>query len=173
MNPDPDMDPAMNPDLAKMQAMVDGLPKIADKIRALDRAGYKRADIARALRKRYQHVRNVLEGDRVASAKPAGTAFARPASDSYNLEERQSSGAEANRLVLGADGRLVVPSSMRNELNLKAGDVLLARVVGDEIHLMTVDAAVRRVRETFALYRQSGVSEVDDFLAQRGSMWGE
>ncbi len=36
---------------------------VADKIRALAGAGVARADIARFLGKRYQHVRNVLEGD--------------------------------------------------------------------------------------------------------------
>src|ERR1700753_665808 len=36
---------------------------VADKIRALATAGVPRADIARFLGKRYQHVRNVLEGD--------------------------------------------------------------------------------------------------------------
>ena len=35
--------------------------------RALDAAGYARADIARFLGKRYQHVRNVLEGDAQAA----------------------------------------------------------------------------------------------------------
>ena len=40
---------------------------VADKIRALAAAGVPRADIARFLGKRYQHVRNVLEGDAQSS----------------------------------------------------------------------------------------------------------
>ena len=44
----------------EMQGIVEGLPSIAARIRALDAAGYARADIARFLGKRYQHVRNVL-----------------------------------------------------------------------------------------------------------------
>src|SRR5476649_533140 len=41
---------------------------VADKIRALAGAGVPRADIARFLGKRYQHVRNVLEGDAQSGA---------------------------------------------------------------------------------------------------------
>ena len=40
---------------------------VADKIRALSAAGVARADIARFLGKRYQHVRNVLEDDAQSS----------------------------------------------------------------------------------------------------------
>jgi len=46
--------------MAHPQEIVDGLVTKADKIRALDRAGFSRADIARFLDIRYQHVRNTL-----------------------------------------------------------------------------------------------------------------
>ncbi len=36
---------------------------VSGKIRYLDKQGYPRADIARALGKRYQHVKNVLDAD--------------------------------------------------------------------------------------------------------------
>src|SRR6185437_2175833 len=42
---------------------------VADKIRALAAAGYPRADIARFLGKRYQHVRNVLQDDAQTGAQ--------------------------------------------------------------------------------------------------------
>lgn len=42
------------------QTTLQGLRTVADKIRYLDQQGFSRADIARALNKRYQHVRNVL-----------------------------------------------------------------------------------------------------------------
>lgn len=37
------------------------LDTVSSKIRALDNADWSRADIARALDKRYQHVKNVLD----------------------------------------------------------------------------------------------------------------
>ncbi len=44
----------------EMTTIVKGLETTSSKIRALHAKGYKRADIARFLEKRYQHVRNVL-----------------------------------------------------------------------------------------------------------------
>ena len=46
-----------------MTRLTAGLGTKSDKIRALDAAGYERADIARYLDIRYQHVRNVLVND--------------------------------------------------------------------------------------------------------------
>lgn len=65
-----------------MSSVIDGLDTTADKIRALLREGYLRADIARFLDVRYQHVRGVavasgIDGglqrgiEVVAKAKPA------------------------------------------------------------------------------------------------------
>lgn len=48
---------------AEMDRIVSGMHGVSQKIRALDAAGYARADIARYLGKRYQHVRNVLVQD--------------------------------------------------------------------------------------------------------------
>lgn len=45
----------------EMDAATSGLKTKAAKIRTLDRFGVRRADIARYLSIRYQHVRNVLE----------------------------------------------------------------------------------------------------------------
>ena len=50
----------MQANAAEMKRIVEGLPSTSAKIRALDAVGYARADIARSLGKRYQHVRNVL-----------------------------------------------------------------------------------------------------------------
>jgi len=48
---------------AKMDEIVFGMEGVSQKIRALGAAGYARADIARYLNKRYQHVRNILVQD--------------------------------------------------------------------------------------------------------------
>src|SRR6516225_8647367 len=50
-------------DANRMSAIASCYATVADKIRALAAEGVPRADIARFLGKRYQHVRNVLEGD--------------------------------------------------------------------------------------------------------------
>src|SRR5213076_507765 len=65
----------MSPDL---EALLQGHKTVAGKIRALAAAGYPRAEIARILGKRYQHVRNVLEEPAktttAAQPKPEGLA---------------------------------------------------------------------------------------------------
>jgi len=59
---------AKPPITEKQAKSLEGL-KPSDAIRRLDTWGYARADIARILGKRYQHVRNVLEGDRTAKER--------------------------------------------------------------------------------------------------------
>lgn len=44
---------------------VEKISTVSDKIRKLNELGFARADIGRMLGKRYQHVRNVLEGDKI------------------------------------------------------------------------------------------------------------
>src|SRR5271170_5269077 len=53
----------MAEDPERLDAIAARHTTVADKIRALSAAGVPRADIARFLGKRYQHVRNVLEDD--------------------------------------------------------------------------------------------------------------
>jgi len=57
---------------------------VSDKIRALNEAGYSRAEIAKLLGKRYQHVRNVLEADKIRA--PA-MRFAVPSNEPVGMEE--------------------------------------------------------------------------------------
>lgn len=70
---------------AEMDRIVSGMPGVSRKIRALDAAGFARADIARYLEKRYQHVRNVLVQDEARRkagnqlAEDAGPWIDRPA----------------------------------------------------------------------------------------------
>ena len=48
----------------EVQAELDKIETVSNKIRYLNNKGYTRADISRILNKRYQHVRNVLEEDK-------------------------------------------------------------------------------------------------------------
>ncbi len=90
-----------------------GLPTTAAKIRALAAKGQPRADIARALGIRYQQVRNVLLRDE-EKAKAA---------DGATLTDASSPG----KVVVAADGSVVVPSSIIGALALKAGNVLFVQ----------------------------------------------
>jgi AbrB family looped-hinge helix DNA binding protein len=128
------------------------------KIRALAADGVPRADIARKLDIRYQHVRNVLEHDRMKQAKAAGgnVAAAMPGDESASLKTR-----------LGPDGRLVIPATFRESLGLKDGDILFARLENGEIALLTPRAAMLRAQAIVRRFVPDGVSLVDELIDDR------
>src|SRR5438477_11235725 len=94
---------------AGREKVVEGLPTKSAKIRALHRAGHSRAEIARFLNIRYQHVRNVLERDVALEAEKAEV-------------ERRSMGRGTSKELfpikvrLGLDGRVVIPAPLRAAL---------------------------------------------------------
>src|SRR5437870_3268570 len=71
---------------------------VSDKIRALAAAGFPRADIARVLGKRYQHVRNVLEADLLRSVAD------RPRETGSGVEEASEAFKRSHRLSLEPGG---------------------------------------------------------------------
>src|SRR5262245_51805023 len=115
--------------------------KVSDKIRALADAGFERADIARFLGKRYQHVRNVLVANRPA-AKGGLSDIERA---SYAASERLRPRLTA-RLQIGAGGRVVIPAEMRAAMGVGGGDLLSGRIVDGELRLLSKEAAVRKAQ---------------------------
>jgi AbrB family looped-hinge helix DNA binding protein len=137
---------------------LENLPTTSAKIRALDAQGVPRADIARQLNIRYQHVRNVLEHDRLKKTKVADTSGSAGG----------VSGADASiKTKLGPDGRIVVPAAYRESLGLKEGDVLYARLENGEIVLLTPKAAMRRAQEIVRRFVPDSVSLVDELIEDR------
>jgi AbrB family looped-hinge helix DNA binding protein len=136
---------------SQIDQLIRGLSSVSDKIRALDRAGYARADIAKYLGKRYQHVRNVLEQDKArrAAASPGKLSVA-PA-----------------KARLGGEGRIVIPASFREAIGVKEGDVVFLRLEGREIHLSPIGAVTQRVRALLREFVPPGTSLVDELIAER------
>ena len=146
---------------------------VADKIRALAAAGVARADIARFLGKRYQHVRNVLEADAVAGgpiytlgrADLSGVREAeRPFHSEPAVDERPGG---RFRLEVRPDGWVFLPQKVREALNLPSGGSIMGRLGEEEFTLV---ATARTVREVQALVRAiipEGVSLVDELIADR------
>ncbi|HKR90106.1 MAG TPA: AbrB/MazE/SpoVT family DNA-binding domain-containing protein [Phenylobacterium sp.] len=145
---------------------------VSDKIRALDAAGCSRAEIARLLGRRYQHVRNVLEADRVrGNSEPAGMAEEGatflPASPSPYGPDVQPRGRGAYRLVVRADGSIVLPRELREAFGVVVGGVVMARHEGDEFKLVSAATALRRIQKVLEPYAQEGVSWADELIAER------
>jgi hypothetical protein len=130
------------------------LPTTAAKIRALAAKGLPRAEIARELGIRYQHVRNVLMRD---------------AAKASNVESANSpaSATHPGKIWVASDGSAVVPAVITNPLNLKSGDVLFVRVDDGEIHLLTASAVARRVQALVRKFVPEGVSLVDELIEDR------
>lgn len=124
------------------------LPTTSAKIRALAAQGHARADIARALDIRYQHVRNVLVRE---EAKASGDKVQ----------------ATPGKVRVGADGSVVIPASTISALGLGEGDALFLRTGDGEIRLLTASAVARRVQALAREFIPENVNLVDELLDER------
>jgi bifunctional DNA-binding transcriptional regulator/antitoxin component of YhaV-PrlF toxin-antitoxin module len=137
-----------------MDRVATGLPSKSAKIRNLDSAGYERADIARFLDIRYQHVRNVLVAEKAKKE-----------------EDKPRDGAnEPLRQVwaqVGTDGRVVIPAPYRQILGIEGGGHIFMVLEDGEVRLIGRDGAIARAQALVAKYVQDESTSVDSFLAER------
>jgi len=146
----------MQTDQQRMRRLTEGLKSKSDKMRVLAKAGYKRQSIADFLGTRYQFVRNVLVQDEARNAKKL--AATTPSGETK---------LPPTKLRLGPDGRVVIPAAFRDALGLAEGDTLIASIDNGELHLLTVQAAVRRAQAIVRRFVPEGVSLVDELIADR------
>jgi hypothetical protein len=150
----------MSPDL---EALLQGQKTVAGKIRALAAAGVPRAEIARILGKRYQHVRNVLEEpvktSTAAAPPPEGMAegdagaFVHDRPKTYRLEVK--------------NGTVTLPPEVLEALGGGPNGLLTAELDGEVFTLISIPEAVRRAQELLRPYWRPGVSIVDELIADR------
>ena len=129
----------------------------SDKIRRLSEAGYERAEIARLLGKRYQHVRNVLEGDRLRGAPRREPQAAATVAGSSRVV----------RLETDPEGRLVIPAELMARFGVAGGEAVVIDVEADSLTVMNRGAALARARETVRRFIPAGVSLADDLIQSR------
>ena len=157
-------------EIHRMREVVKNLSTTADKIRALDEAGFERADIARFLDKRYQHVRNVLVAPRPLRNETAKAG--RPSDEEATAAKAavvRGAGRLKAKVQIGAGGRVVIPADMRAAMGVSEGDTLVARVVDGEFRLMSRDVALRRAQNLVRQYVPAGVSLVEQLIEERRS----
>ena len=138
---------------AGLKARLAGLDTVADKIRLLNNAGMKRADIARLLDKRYQHVRNVLERDAAKQPKTVAAEGTEATSATY--------------LKVAADGSVLIPSDMARAAGWRSGQALHASLGEGAVQILPVDVAVERLQALVASFDNGDVSPVDELIAER------
>lgn len=142
---------------------------VSNKIRALAAGGLARAEIAKALGKRYQHVRNVLEGDKLSATAPGvSEGEAKPFRTEPEVHPPQSRGDGVFRMEVDGAGRLALPPELIAEWNLKAGSVLMGHLKGEVFELITGATSMRRVKELVRQFvPEGGPSLADELIADR------
>ncbi|MBE0511071.1 MAG: AbrB/MazE/SpoVT family DNA-binding domain-containing protein [Chromatiales bacterium] len=71
-----------------------------------------------------------------------------------------------NEILLGAQGRLVIPAALRKSLDLKQGERLVARRVGDSLVLERPAAIKQRLKKRFQ-HIPTEVSLAEELIAER------
>jgi len=162
-------------DRTHMAAVAEAYSTISDKIRALNAAGYARAEIAYFLGKRYQHVRNVL-----IAPPPKGSPFApSPAltdpsgsprggvSESPQEPFKVEGTIALLRLPVTESGALQLPPETLVALGLRPSGLAIAELDGDRLVVFSVGESIRRVQALVRDLVPGDHSLVDGLIADR------
>lgn len=177
------------PDALDAARIVASQATVSDKIRALNVAGFPRAEIARLLGKRYQHVRNVLEGDKVGRAALAAIGVAEEPAvferDGERPGRRPSSvpprpefadrGRGIFRLSIRPDGSVLLPPAVLDALELRGGSGVIARLEGGVLILDGAKETLRKIRELIPPWQPGEPLASDELIAERRreAVWEE
>lgn len=71
------------------------------------------------------------------------------------------------RVRIAEGGRIVIPAEYRKALGLRIGDEVVLSLEEDEVHLYTIDAAIRRAQALVRQYVPAERSLVDELIADR------
>lgn len=144
----------MQAEQADFERVTAGLKTKSDKIRALSRHGVPTADIARYLDIRYQHARNVLIDAGLHKAVD-------------DVPSKNGPAAVTSAWIdLNENGSLIIPAQLLAQAGIVPGPVHV-RLTDDGIEFFSRQAALARVQALAAPHKRPGVSEVDEFIAER------
>ncbi|HXQ17860.1 MAG TPA: hypothetical protein VN814_24840 [Caulobacteraceae bacterium] len=153
---------------------------VADKIRALAGAGVPRADIARFLGKRYQHVRNVLEDDAQSGPTSGSGEYVMGKADLSGVREgprpfeRDDDAAHIERrgknvfwLKVKPDGSLPLPQELVELLEATPSGRVFVEVKDGRLTMMSGKAALEEAQAIVRKYIPAGVNLADELIADR------
>ncbi len=74
------------------------------------------------------------------------------------------------RTHIDNNGRILIPSTIRKQYNIKAGDIYVLRMIEDEMHFVNLDKVIKEAQNLFRKYvpeNSSQINVVDDFLLEK------
>lgn len=72
-----------------------------------------------------------------------------------------------HHVVMGKDGRLVIPAAIRSQVNMPKGGAFVVRVEGGVVTLEPLSHAIAAVQAMMKPYAIEGRSMVDELIADR------
>lgn len=71
------------------------------------------------------------------------------------------------KAYLGANGRIVIPAAIREQLGIKPGDPILMEAEEGVLRIESVPTRIARIQREVARFIPPGVSLVDELIAER------
>jgi AbrB family looped-hinge helix DNA binding protein len=68
---------------------------------------------------------------------------------------------------LSANGRIVIPASIRQEMGIEPGETLLLDVEDGVLRIESYPSRIRRIQQEFAQYAKPGILASDELIAER------
>ena len=75
--------------------------------------------------------------------------------------------SSAERVVIDAAGRLVVPARFREAMGIRGRGAVVVEMVGDSLRIHTIDGALERLQRLARRKRKDDSGVVDAFIAGR------
>lgn len=71
------------------------------------------------------------------------------------------------RTKIGAGGRIIIPSIIRQKLHMSVGDEVIIHVKEEELYITTTEHALLKIRAKVKKHNREKISLVDELLATR------
>lgn len=68
---------------------------------------------------------------------------------------------------LNANGRIVIPAALREQMGVKSGDTLMLDFEDGVLRIESLMTRVRRIQEEFRQYAKPGILASDELIAER------
>ena len=149
----------MSPDVERL---LTGQTTVAGKIRIMAAAGYPRAEIARILGKRYQHVRNVLE-------EPGRGTKAESVTDGMaesDVRPFQHAETKTYRLEI-KNGAVTLPPEVLAALGTHANGVVVAELGEETFTLISTMTAIRQIQDWVRTFPPSDRLASEELFEER------